>query len=119
MKEEKVFGYKPQELVEIFSNSAEVDEKMNDATIEHGFGRIVMSPYTDMLYTKQLQDKINESRMSRADKQYVCDMIGALAKKMRYCGYLEGLKKCEKFDDFVAEKIEKAFEEHKIKVEEE
>ena len=109
--ENKIFNYTREQLVDMFEPLSEFHEKVNEITMEQtrmGYGFDTADCNADCMFS--LQERINSSRMSKADKEYVINMVGSLIINSRYAGMIAGYKEYGHFDEevkaYAAKKVE-------------
>ena len=108
MNTDKIFGHTREELVEMFEPLSEYWEKVNDITTEKArFGTVI----TDADYKKNavlwLSQRIADSKMSKADKEYVNDMINWLINACFDAGRLNVVKEYGDLDATANEAAER------------
>lgn len=103
---EKVFGFTRGELVEMFEPYSEFEKKVSEENKKEGFLNLTSTSEFKKNVCLWLQNRIKKSRMSKTDKEYVCDMIGSLMGLTFRAGIAYQAQKSGLLDKLVEEQCE-------------
>lgn len=104
--EDKIFGYTREELIEMFEPHTEFEKKVSEENKKEGVCNLISTSEFKKNVCVWLQDRIKSSRMSKTDKEYVCDMIGSLMGLIFRAGIAYQAQKSGLLDKLVEEQCE-------------
>ncbi len=99
---DNIFGFTREELVDMFEPLSEIEEKVNDIVVEKtGWGSITSTADFKKNSLVWLQDKIEGTRMNKADKQQIIDWIGSTIGLAFFSGKAYQTRESGMMDEYI------------------